>query len=60
MFLLSDEELDQCCYECHGTGLCCVCEGVGESEKLGIQCDSCFASGSCHICDGSGVMNGLD
>jgi hypothetical protein len=45
---------DKVCPECHGSGICWVCGGDGETI-LG-WCAACHGSGDCFKCDGTGLV----
>lgn len=55
----NDEDEDNTCHYCNGTGYCSDCGGSGtegytDDDGNDIPCSRCGGSGQCYFCGGSG------
>lgn len=52
-----DDDEENPCWHCGGSGKCEVCEGEGyyeEERGRNVKCYRCDGTGKCYYCDGKG------
>lgn len=52
------QQSDQTCFYCSGSGRCNVCGGMGYTTWGGTRnnCSACHSLGSCYYCNGTGIQ----